>query len=148
MLGHTVAATLASQAASTIQFAFPVYSVAENEAVAVISVVRSGDVSKRATVDYSATSGTARAGKDFIPISGKLEFNSGETNKTLTIPILDDGWVESDETVNLSLGGAIGADLGSPRAAVLRIRKLEQKMDSGKMCGFLDQRGLYNVREA
>ena len=55
------------------------------------------------SVDYALQSGTATAGSDFTAASGTIQFNAGETSKTITVPILGDASLENDEVFNLVL---------------------------------------------
>jgi hypothetical protein len=74
------------------------------------------------TVGYSTSDGTAHAGADYQAASGTLTFAPGQTRQTITIGLLDDGLVEGDETLQVTLSGATGgAVLGSPQAATLTI---------------------------
>ena len=51
-----------------------------------------------------------------------ISFANGEVSKTVTIPVIDDGNNETDETINLSLVSPTGgATLGSQNTAVLTI---------------------------
>lgn len=119
------------QSPQTIEFASPTFSVREGSREAVVTVLRNAPLANRVTVDYAATGGTntwnsATAGADFFATSGTLEFGSGETNKTFSVQILDDGLVEGDETVLLALSNASsGAVLGAKSSAVLTIEDNE-----------------------
>ena len=42
------------------------------------------------TVDYATSDGTAAAGSDYTATSGTLSFAAGETEKTVSVPVLDD----------------------------------------------------------
>ena len=68
------------------------------------------------TVDYATADGTATAGKDYTAQNGTLTFNSGETSKTVQVPILNDTIVDKDETLRLTLSNASGADISDPDA--------------------------------
>jgi len=115
-----------SQPVSTFQLAWASYTVAENGGSGDITVTRSGDTSSMITVDYTTRDGTATAGADYNAQSGTLTFAAGETNNTFAIPIIDDGFVEDDETVNLTLSNPTGgAMLGAQSNAVLTIRDNE-----------------------
>lgn len=88
-----------------------------------ITVTRTGDTSAASSVDYRATDGTALQKSDYEFNSGTLRFAAGETTKTFDILIVNDVYVESSETINLSLSNATGAaTLGAPQTAVLTIR--------------------------
>src|SRR4051812_29553838 len=76
---------------SYIEFSATRFEVAECETNAVVTVVRSGDYRKTAAIDYTTTAGTAESGIDFQPCGGTLVFASGQSVKTITIPILRDG---------------------------------------------------------
>ena len=63
----------------------------------------------RVTVDYATSDGTATAGDDYTAASGTLTFEPGETDKTVSVPVLDDGDNEEPETFLLTLTNASGA---------------------------------------
>ncbi len=85
------------------------YSVNENtiSGRASILVQRTGGTSDFLFVDYATTTtGTATPGLDFVPTSGTLVFNPGETAVAFSVAIINDSLVESDETVGLLLSNA------------------------------------------
>ncbi len=61
------------------------------------------------TVDYATSDGTATAGEDYTATSGTLTFAPGETEKTVSVAVLDDGEAEEAETLTLTLSNASGA---------------------------------------
>ena len=67
--------------------------------------------SSTVTVDYATSDGTATAGSDYTAASGTLSFAPGETEKTVSVPVLDDGHDEGSETLTLTLSNASGAYL-------------------------------------
>ncbi|PYK58592.1 MAG: hypothetical protein DME21_15385, partial [Verrucomicrobia bacterium] len=105
-----------------VQFSAAAYQVSEKEGVAVITVVRTGNIQTGFTVDYLTSDGTAKAGTKYVAQNGTLSFASGETAKTFTIPIIDETTAEGNETVNLILtNAAAGGSLGGRGTAVLVI---------------------------
>ena len=64
-------------------------------------------------VDYATADGTARAGSDYTETSGTLTFNSLDTERTVSVPILDDAHEDSGETFTLTLSNPDGAELRS-----------------------------------
>ncbi len=56
-------------------------------------------------VKYATTDGTAIAGEDYVATAGTLIFNAGETEKTVSVPILPDMQDEGDTFFYLVLGG-------------------------------------------
>ena len=64
------------------------------------------------TVDYATADGTATAGSDYTATSGTLTFQSGDTSKTVSVPITNDSVDDGGETLTLTLSSASGADLG------------------------------------
>jgi hypothetical protein len=98
------------------------YVAAEDSGKAEVTVVRSGDISSAASVDYATTDGTASERSDYSTALGTLRFQPGEAAKTFTVLITDDGDAQGDETVILSLTNAAGAALiGAPARAFLTI---------------------------
>ena len=61
------------------------------------------------TVRYMTRDGTATAGEDYEETRGTLTFAAGETEKTVSVPILDDAVDEGRETFTLKLADAKGA---------------------------------------
>ena len=70
---------------------------------------------RQVTVGYAdAGTGTATSGTDYTAISaGTLTFAAGETAKTLTVLVTGDTTDEPDETVVVSLSGAVNAVIGT-----------------------------------
>ena len=65
--------------------------------------------SGRVSVSYATADGTATAGSDYTRASGKLRFAPGETEKTISVPVLDDAHDEGAETFTLRLTASSGA---------------------------------------
>ncbi len=86
----------------------------------------------------------ATAGEDFVPVQGTLTFADGETSKTISLPILNDGWYEKDEALLLKLSNPTnGAALGSIAQTKVRIESEDIKQP-GK---FLFSTPTYEVTE-
>src|SRR5258706_2373060 len=108
--------------ANSFQFNSATSSVSESGESAQVTVTRLGDTSAPATVDYATSDGTAGSPADYFATSGTLHFSGGETFKTFSIPLVDDLYVEGNETIKLSLSDPSGgAFVGSPNLATLTI---------------------------
>ncbi|XP_044290956.1 sodium/calcium exchanger 2 isoform X3 [Varanus komodoensis] len=78
-----------------------------------VACQQGGDTYNTFYVDYKTEDGSARAGSDFEYSEGTLIFKPGETQKELTIGIIDDDIFEEDEhffvrLLNLRVGDAEG----------------------------------------
>ena len=104
-----------------LRFSSATYSVGEATPAATITVQRVGPATGTATVDVSATSGSATAGSDFTAVNTTLTFTPGVLARTFTVPILNDTDAEGNETVNLAMAGQTGAGLAAPSTATLTI---------------------------
>ena len=72
--------------------------------------------SETVTVDYATSNGTATAGDDYTATSGTLTFAPGDTVKTVSVAIVDDGVEDSGETMTLTLSGATNAAIDDGEA--------------------------------
>ena len=72
-------------------------------AAASFTVTLDRAVVESAVVEYATSDGTATAGSDYDARAGRLEFQSGEIEKTLEVPTTNDAADEEDETFTLTL---------------------------------------------
>ena len=88
-----------------------------NEAAGTITytVTLSNASASAVTVDYASVNGSATAGSDYTAASDTVAFTAGETTETISIPILNDGVLESDETFVVNLSNALNATIGEPQ---------------------------------
>jgi endoglucanase len=104
------------------------YLVNENAGWAGVTVHRTGGSDGKVTVDYCLCDGTAKQGKDYTAVSGKITFDDGETSKIIQVRILDDKAVEGTESFSIKLmnptGGAV---LESPSKTEIAIRDNDSK---------------------
>ncbi len=97
-------------------------TVAENAGSVTITVSRNGTASGAASVQYASSNGTATAGSDYTTASGTLNWADGDsTSKTFSVAIANDAIDEADESINITLANATGANLGTPNSAVITI---------------------------
>ncbi len=68
------------------------------------------------TVNWKTLDRTATAGQDYTEASGSIAFDVGETEKTISVAVLDDAIDEGDETLFLLLPSAQGARSVDPLA--------------------------------
>ncbi|MBK6980995.1 MAG: hypothetical protein IPH30_05510 [Betaproteobacteria bacterium] len=100
----------------------PTQAVAESAGSVAVSVTRSGPSSGAISVNYATTNGTALAGTHYTATSGTLNWADGDAApKTITVPIIDDGAVNTARTFAVGLSGAVGATLGSPSSTTVTI---------------------------
>ena len=80
------------------------------------AVTLSAAATATVTVDYATADGTATAGADYTSTSGTLTFQTGDTQKTISVPIIDDLVEDDGETLTLTLSNASGATLADGEA--------------------------------
>jgi hypothetical protein len=108
----------------SLQFSSAAYTVGENAGKATVTAKRTGGNFGTVTTQYATVvGGTATAGTDFTSTSGVLSWGDGDSSdKTFTVPIIDNSVNAPNKTINLSLSNVTnGATLGSPANAVLTI---------------------------
>jgi hypothetical protein len=98
------------------------YTAAESGGTATLTVQRTGDNNTEVGVDYATADGTATNGLKYTAVSKTLAFGASETNKTIVVPILDEGFVEGTKTFQVFLSNpTAGAVLGARTNATVRI---------------------------
>jgi hypothetical protein len=118
---------------ASVQLSSPVYNVNEADGTAAITVTLSHAVDADVTVAYATADGTALAGSDYTDTHGTLTFignvnnggpGTGQTSKTIQIPITQDPDAEDPEALTLTISNALpGASsiLGAPATATITI---------------------------
>jgi hypothetical protein len=131
-LGEAVDAQIGTPGIMTVQIvddevlpvaAFSGSALTAGEAAgsAPITVTLSAPGTVTATVVVSTTGGTATPGADYTAIRRTLVFTPGLTFQIVRLPIVDDGRVEEDETVELVLDAATNADISQAPTVTLTI---------------------------
>ncbi len=85
--------------------------VSETTATAAFTVTLNGASALPITVSYATGNGTAQAGSDFTTTTGTLNFAVGQSNQTISVPILNDSVDEPTEVFTVTLSTPINATL-------------------------------------
>ncbi len=72
------------------------------------------------TVDYTV-SGDATSGSDFVALTGSVDIANLASSATILLTPIDDGDVEADETVTVTLDAGTGYTVGTPSSADVTI---------------------------
>jgi hypothetical protein len=103
---------------SVVQFSASTYNVQEDMTSKTITVLRTGDVSGPATVDYITAGVTASQRTDYTFAAGTLRFGANESSKSFDLLISEDIKLEGTETLTITLSNGTGqALLGNPSTA-------------------------------
>ena len=137
----TVALTaLPMHAATQLQFNASSTSALENGPAINVSVDRTGSLDGNVSVDFASSDDTAKAGEDYGALSGRLTFNPGETQRTFTVRLINDGLRESTERFTITLSNPTdGAVLGTRKTLAIGI------IDNDP--GFSFSQSVYNINE-
>jgi solute carrier family 8 (sodium/calcium exchanger) len=109
-----------------IMFDPPHYTVMESVGTFEVTIVREGgDMSQTVQVDYKTEDGTASHEGDYIEAIGTLTFGPGETQKMVTLEVLDDDVFEEDEHFYIRINNLRRKD-GKP------IKEMEVEGEDGK----------------
>ena len=104
----------------TVQLSAATYTVSEGQRTLDITVTRTGGTGA-ASVVITTVPGSASERTDYSAIERTLRFAEGETSKTVQLSVIDDLRVEDDETLTISLSGAVNTTIGNPSSAVVTI---------------------------
>ncbi|HZI18965.1 MAG TPA: PQQ-dependent sugar dehydrogenase [Pyrinomonadaceae bacterium] len=106
----------------TIAFESAEYRVVERFRQVTLRVMRGGDATRAASVEYATADGTATDRSDYTTAIGRLDFAPGETEQTITIIIIHGAAGESTESFTVALSNPSGgATLGVPSVAKVSI---------------------------
>ncbi|XP_039232671.1 sodium/calcium exchanger 3 isoform X2 [Drosophila yakuba] len=98
------------------------YTVMENCGEFEVRVVRRGDISTYASVEFETQDGTASAGTDFVGRKGLLSFPPGVDEQRFRIEVIDDDVFEEDECFYIRLfNPSEGVKLAVPMIATVMI---------------------------
>ncbi|MEM6473284.1 MAG: PQQ-dependent sugar dehydrogenase, partial [Planctomycetota bacterium] len=100
----------------------------ENEPSVTLRIDRVGGADGNASVQFSTASESATEGSDFVGTAGTLFFADGETSKTVTVGLLQDGVREGTESFSFRLTGSSGASLLAPRTATVNLIDVDQPL--------------------
>ncbi|MDX6404222.1 MAG: type secretion system secreted protein VgrG [Blastocatellia bacterium] len=118
----TIDSTAVDAVPTGIQFNAANFNMNEGCGGATITVMRTGDTSGVATVDYATTDGSGLQRTDYTLAFGTIVFAAGETSKTFFVLGTKDSYnTEGIETVNLTLSNPTGASVGSQGTATVSI---------------------------
>jgi subtilisin family serine protease len=70
----------------------------------VFTVSLTAPATENFSVPYATSNGTATAGSDYTAASGTLNFLAGETSKTISVDVIGDTSIETNETLYVDLG--------------------------------------------
>jgi hypothetical protein len=126
---YTIRATLVTPPQSgMVHFISSSYSVSESNGSVTIFVGRSGGSDGAASVNYETSDDTATSGSDYTAVSGTLNWADGDdTDKTISVPLINDSAHEVSETFTVTLTEASGATLGSPSQTMITINDDDQQ---------------------
>jgi len=102
----------APAAGPAFDFSQATYSAAEQLGVVTLTVIRSGDTSGPASVDYATADGSATQKGDFEIAAGTLNFGSGQSSRMIQILLNQDAHIEGPESFSIVLSNPSGAALG------------------------------------
>jgi solute carrier family 8 (sodium/calcium exchanger) len=119
-------ATAPTKEGPSVEFESEHYRCYESDSQVVLHVKRSGDTSSRTLVNVRTRDGRATAGADYVALDEILTFEQGETEKQVSVKIIDDDLDEGLEeffvVLDLHEDDDSGAFLGaSHKASVLII---------------------------
>lgn len=127
----TIADDEALSASAVLGFSPNSLSVSEDAGSATLTITRTASPTGALTVDLSVSSTNAVAGTDFNVTTGTLLFNEGETEKLVTVQILDNSATDGNRTVTFTLGNATGSAVIDSADGTLVLTIVDDESSSG-----------------
>lgn len=85
------------------------------------------------SVDYATRDGTAKAGSDYLAVSGTLKLYPGESQAVIPVEIIGDNQAEVDETFYLDISNPVGGSFGDGVVKLTAMRTIVN--DDGSLIG-------------
>ena len=104
--------TASEEPAPTVSFVASGSAGYEKKGLAKIPVSLSAAGSRKVTLAYAVTGGTAVNGRNFVLKNGTLAFKPGETSKSIDMRIIDDRIYNDNKTIEVTLSNPVNAVLG------------------------------------
>ena len=95
-----------------VQFSTRTFFAQEDEGCMTIDVVRLGDISEVATVEYSCEDGSAKAGVNYTAVTGTLRFDVDCDMCSILVPIIHTGWWNATLEFTMRLHRVENSQLG------------------------------------
>jgi streptogramin lyase len=106
----------------TFQFNANTAVAAESGGTVSLTVTRTGDTSGAASVNFETSDGTAVQKSDYTFNSGTVQFGPGDTSKVITVSLVNDVFVEGNESFFVALSNpSFNYQLGSASAIAVTI---------------------------
>ena len=86
----------------------------------IVTIARAGSTAASLAVRYTV-GGTARAGTDYVALSGNVTIAAGASSATVAIVPINDTLYESNETVVLTIASDTAYDIGSPSTGTITV---------------------------
>ncbi|WP_183099627.1 Calx-beta domain-containing protein [Nocardioides pelophilus] len=100
----------------SLAFAGPTFSTTETGSLTA-TITRTGSECGSSGVSYATSAATATAGADYTHVADTLTWAEGDTTKSFTVSLVDDGLDEGNEQLVLQLTGPTGALLATRSTA-------------------------------
>lgn len=88
------------------------YEFDESCGTAIVKVKRSGITDQAVTVEFDTSDGDAHADDDYVAAKGTIEFQKGETEKTISVTVIDDNEWAPDKVFYVRIFNATSPDSG------------------------------------
>ncbi|MES9991434.1 MAG: Calx-beta domain-containing protein [Candidatus Thiodiazotropha sp.] len=121
----------AQSSSAVLGFSVNAISVSEDSGSATLTITRSVVTTGSLSIDLSASSSDAVAGTDYNVTLGTLLFNSGETEKVITVQILDNTLSDGNRTITFSLGNVTGTAVIDSNNGALTLTIVDDESSSG-----------------
>ncbi len=104
-----------------VEFNSASYDAQENAGIVTLTLTRSGDQTKAATVHVGTSDGSAHAGSDYIATSTDVTIPAGFAQEAFTVSIANDRAAETAEDFTVTLTSSASAKIGAQSSANVTI---------------------------